>query len=141
MQKEKADVNTNVNLEAAVGVLALMGTCLVLLLLGLVAAHAIVKRKPARARKVVLVALAGGAVYLGGLLAFSAASAERVLGGGEEKYFCEIDCHLAYAVVGVRKAKTLGRAPGEATAAGEFYVVNVRTRFDENTISPRRDAP
>lgn len=139
MRKEEPDVNTNVNLEAAAGVLALAGGCLVLLLLGLLAAHALVKRRPARARKVALVALAGGAVYLGGVLAFSAASAERVLAGGEEKYFCEIDCHLAYAVVGVRKAKTLGRAPGEATAAGEFYVVHVRTRFDENTVSPRRD--
>lgn len=132
-------MHTNVNIDAAVGALALMGACFVLLLLGVVAAHALVKRRPARARKVVLVAAAGVVVYTGGLLAFSAASAERVLAGGEEKYFCEIDCHLAYSVVGVRRAKTLGSAPGEATAAGEFYVVNVRTRFDENTVSPRRD--
>ena len=42
----------------------------------------------------------------------------------------------------MRKAKTLGGAGSQATAAGEFYVVTVRTRFDENTISPRRgDAP
>jgi hypothetical protein len=38
----------------------------------------------------------------------------------------------------VRRAKTLGGA----TAAGEFYVVTLRTRFDEETVAPTRgDAP
>ena len=136
------NVNTNVNLEAAVGVLAFVGSCFVLVLLGIVLAHALATRRFARARRVAFVLLAGGALYLVALLAFSLPSGEKVLAGGQEKYFCEIDCHLAYSVAGVRKAKTLGAAGGQATAAGEFYVVTVRTRFDENTISPRRgDAP
>lgn len=135
-------MNTNVNLNAAVGVLALAGACFVLLLLSLGLVYSLATRRLAWARRVALVALLGGAVYLGGLFAFSAASAERVLAGGEEKYFCEIDCHLAYSVAGVRKARTVGRAPDVATAEGEFYVVTVRTRFDEGTTSPRRgDAP
>jgi hypothetical protein len=86
--------------------------------------------------------LAGFAIYAGALTAFSLSSRERVLARGEEKHFCELDCHLAYSVLNVRKAKTLGVAPEQATAGGIFYVVTVKTRFDEKTVSPRRgDAP
>jgi hypothetical protein len=61
---------------------------------------------------------------------------------GEEKYFCEIDCHLAYSVAGVERRRTVGVGPSAAAARGEFYVVTLRTRFDEQTVSPRRgDAP
>lgn len=49
-----------------------------------------------------------------------------------EKYFCEIDCHLAYRVVGFRPAE---QVPG---ATGRVWAVELRTRFDETTISPRR---
>lgn len=135
-------MNTNVNLEAALGVLSLVGFCFVLLLTGLVFVHALARRKKARAVRALAAALALCVLYAGGTVAFSLASSERVLARGEEKYFCEIDCHLAYSVVGVRKAKTLGGPPQRLTAGGEFYVVTVRTRFDENTVSPRRgDAP
>ena len=37
-------------------------------------------------------------------LAFSAGSHETDLARGQEKYFCEIDCHLAYSVVDVNDA-------------------------------------
>ena len=134
-------MNTNVNLSAALGVLGLMGAWCVLFLLGLVALHALVVRRYGRMK----LSLAGmalvSAAYAGLLLAFSLASGGRVLARGEEKYFCEIDCHLAYSVAGVRRAKTLG-AGAPATARGEFYVVTLKTRFDETTVSPRRgDAP
>jgi hypothetical protein len=135
-------MNTNVNLEAALGVLALVGSGLVLAALGVVVAYAFFKRKHALARKVLFVAAAFVGLYADGMFIFSLASSERVLARGEEKYFCEIDCHLAYSVVGTRRAKTLGDPPHQANAAGEFYVVTVRTRFDENTVSPTRgDAP
>ena len=72
------------------------------------------------------------------LLGFSSFSHERVLAMGEEKYFCELDCHIAYSVQNVQRAKSIG----SATAAGEFYVVTVRARFDPTTIAPwRGDAP
>jgi hypothetical protein len=131
-------MNTNVNLEAAVGILAFLGTAFVLGLAVLVIIHAIKTRKRARAGKIGLAGLAGLGLYLALLLAFSFISREKALAFGEEKHFCEIDCHLAYSVTNVRKTKTLGSAPDEAIAEGIFYVVSVRTRFDEMTISPTR---
>lgn len=131
-------MNSNVNLAAPVGVLGFLCACLVLLVLGLVAAHALVVRRFGRAR-VTLSALGFVlALYFGLMLVMSLASGEKVLARGEEKYFCEVDCHLAYSVVDVTRAKSIGEAPGAAPARGEFYVVTVRTRFDETTISQHR---
>lgn len=127
-------MNSNVNLEAAIGVLGFLGMGFVLLALGLILIHALWAKKFRRARGVARAGLGVLGLYCGLLLAFSLSSGEKVLARGEEKYFCELDCHLAYSVVGVRKAKTLGGA----TAGGEFYVVTLRTRFDERTISSRR---
>ena len=76
------------------------------------------------------------------LLGASAASREWALSPGQEKYFCEIDCHLAYSVAGVQKVQTVGSGSNQQSAKGTFFIVNVRTRFDEHTISPRRgDSP
>lgn len=94
------------------------------------------------ARKVlaaVAILVAGYALVLFGA---SVLSHEWTLAPGEEKYFCEIDCHLAYSVADTAMTKTLGSGAEQATAQGMFYIVNVRTRFDEKTISPHRgDAP
>jgi hypothetical protein len=92
------------------------------------------------ARKPKFVRVAGTAVgigsvlYFGLLLGFSAGSHDRALALGHEKYFCEIDCHLAYAVVDVKS---------EMRGDSKHYVVSLRTRFDETTVSPQRpkDAP
>jgi hypothetical protein len=86
-------------------------------------------RKPRLAR-VAAFAIGGGVViYLALLLGFSAGSRETLLGHGQEKYFCEIDCHLAYSVLDV---KTQQQGPVDD------YVVTLRTRFDETTTSPNR---
>ena len=131
-------MNTNVNFPAAVGVLGLLGACFVLALLGLVALHALVRGRYGRMR-VTLVGLALVAfTYAGLMLVFSVKSEGRVLARGEEKYFCESDCHLAYSVVGVRHAKALGVGGAQAEARGEFLVVTLQTRFDANTIAPWR---
>jgi hypothetical protein len=61
-----------------------------------------------------------------------------VLGRGQEKYFCEIDCHLAYSIANVSQAKAIGSLPQPVVADGMFTLVTVRTRFDENTIGPNR---
>jgi hypothetical protein len=79
--------------------------------------------------------LAGGAILYGTLLfGFSLASRSTTLARGEEKYFCEIDCHLAYSIQNV-----------ESTAGHDVrqYAVTMQTRFDEKTISASRpkDAP
>jgi hypothetical protein len=76
--------------------------------------------------------------YAGLLLVFSLASTEQVLARGAEKHFCEIDCHLAYSIKDVRQTKTLGAQAQQVTANGVFYIVTVKTRFDEQTISPTR---
>jgi hypothetical protein len=131
-------MNANVNLAAPVGVLAFLGACFVLLVLGLVALHALVVRRFGRARVALAALGALVSVYFLLTLVFSLASDERVLARGEEKYFCEVDCHLAYSVVDVTRAKAIGEGPGAVSASGEFYVVTVRTRFDETTISPQR---
>lgn len=131
-------MNTNVNFPAPLGVLSLLGACFVLLVLGLVAMHALVVRRYGRARMTLKLLAFVTAIYFGVVLAFSFASGERVLARGEEKHFCEIDCHLAYSVIDVRRAKTLGEGAAQATAGGEFLVVTLKTRFDETTISARR---
>jgi hypothetical protein len=123
-----------VNLSAPLGVLGFLGACVVLLALGLVALHALIVRRFGRARVTLVMLGAVVAVYFVIVLAFSMASGEKVLARGEEKHFCEIDCHLAYSVVGVRREKSLG----DATAKGEFLVATVRTRFDEKTTSTNR---
>jgi hypothetical protein len=131
-------MNTNVNLEAAVGALAFLGTAFLLGLAAIIILHALKTRRRVRARAVSLAALSFVCFYLLLLLVFSFVSREKVLAFGEEKYFCEIDCHLAYSVTNIEKTKHLGEPPNEATAQGIFYVVTVRTRFDEETITPTR---
>ncbi len=80
--------------------------------------------------------------YAGVLLADSLVSHERVLGHGEKKYFCEIDCHLAYSVEEVETAPILGPPLHPLRAKGRWLVVRLKTWFDENTISRHRgDSP
>ena len=131
-------MNTNVNLAAPVGVLALLGTCGLLLVVGLGLAYSLIRRRPGAAKFALFIAALVIVIYFGTLLFFSLASHERVLARGEEKHFCEIDCHLAYAISDVRETKTLGDVPNQVVAAGTFYVVTIRTRFDENTTSATR---
>lgn len=107
-------------------------------LAGLVFLHAALAGRRERAVKVLLAAAALVVVYGGTLLAASLASEEKVLAVGEQKYFCEVDCHLAYSVEGVSTAQTLGSGERQAKAGGAFYVVKIRTWFDERTISSRR---
>ena len=76
------------------------------------------------------------------LLATSAASHERVLGNGEKKYFCEIDCHIAYSVLGTEVTSILGPPLQPVRSNGRWHVVRLQTWFDERTISPHRgDSP
>jgi hypothetical protein len=129
---------TNVNLTAPLGALALLGTGFLLLTTGLTLGYSVVMKK-FRLTKVALltIALVAG-VYIAVLLIYSFASSEKVLARGQEKHFCEIDCHLAYSVTEVHETKVLGEGPNQLTAAGMFRVVTVKTRFDETTISRNR---
>jgi hypothetical protein len=86
-------------------------------------------RKPRLARSAAFAIGVGAFIYFGLLLGFSAGSQDSVLPRGQEKYFCEIDCHLAYSVVDVKKKEE---------GAVIDYVITLRTRFDETTTSPNR---
>jgi hypothetical protein len=131
-------MNTNVNLLAPIGVMAFLGTGFLLFVTALVLIQSLMVRKHGRAKFVLLVMLVIAGAYLAAILSFSLASHEKVLARGAEKYFCEVDCHLAYSIAGTRQSKTLGNPPGQTTAQGNYTVVTIKTRFDETTTSLRR---
>ena len=80
--------------------------------------------------------------YAAVLVVDSAVSRQRVLLPGEKKYFCELDCHLAYSVEGVEITPTVGPALEPLRARGRWRLVHLRTWFDPSTIAPwRGDAP
>ena len=85
----------------------------------------LVLKRPDVAKLVARIALGGAGAYVALLLVASLASKDRVLGPNEEKHICEVDCHLAYSVVGVN-------------TQGTRYTVTVKVRFDETTISSHR---
>jgi hypothetical protein len=119
-------------------VLAFLGTVALVALSGAIFAWSVWRNRPDVQRKSML---GGGAVamlYGLAILGASLTSRERVLAPGERKYFCEIDCHEAYSVAGVRKAAQIGDGPNTRKARGTFYIVTVQVLFDESTVSPRR---
>lgn len=128
----------NVNLDAHLAALLFLGAAFLLLMFMLAALVLYFCRRAwvrySLSASVVLVMAYGGT-----LLAFSVFSHDRTLATGEEKYFCELDCHLAYSVQTVERVKRIG----DTVANGEFYVVTVRGRFDETTTAPwrPRDVP
>lgn len=133
---------TNVNLAAPVGAIAVLGAGFLLFIGILLFVYGLISRRLGLARLVLVLAVIGGVIYFGTLLVFSFASREAVLLPGQEKHFCEIDCHLAYSILDTRQTKTLGSAPNQTTAAGTFYVITIKTRFDEKTIGAGRgDGP
>ena len=76
--------------------------------------------------------------YFAVLLLSALGSHSRLLALGEEKHFCEVDCHLAYSVATAYRLSSLGTGAAQRSAAGDFYVVRLKTRFDETTIGPHR---
>jgi hypothetical protein len=125
---------SNMNFPAPLAVIGFLAAALGLFC-GIVAALVFwFARKPKFARVAAIAIAACAAIYFALLFGLSASSRETALSPGQEKYFCEIDCHLAYSVVKVK---------AQPDAASIRYVVTLRTRFDETTISPSRpkDAP
>lgn len=129
---------TNVNLAAPLGALALLGSGLLFLITAFALIYGLTTRKRRLARlALVALAVVGGA-YTAALVGFSLASSEQVLARGNEKHFCEIDCHLAYSITEVRDSKTLGEGEHQISAAGIFRLVTIKTRFDQETIGRDR---
>jgi hypothetical protein len=129
---------TNVNLAAPIGALLFLGTAFLIICAALLLLYSLSTKRFSLAKFSALALVLIAALYLSLLLLFSWTSTERVLAHGEEKHFCEIDCHLAYSVVASHTTNTLGTAPNQLSATGLFRVITVKTRFDEKTIGPNR---
>jgi hypothetical protein len=87
-----------------------------------------------------VIACAGG--YIVSLLGIGAFSPNITLPAGSWKYFCEDDCHIAYAIADVQSTATLGTETNAARANGEYVIVKLKTWFDEKSISKfRGDGP
>lgn len=124
--------------NAPLVVLSFLGTCF-LVGVGLVCLIvAVISRWP-KVFRAALAATAGVVVlYSTALLLFSWTSRDQVLALGQPKYFCEIDCHLAYILEEVKSVESLGTPPEQLLPAGRLYVAKLKVWFDERTISPRR---
>ena len=122
-------MNSNMNFPAPVAAIGFLLAVVGVVLCVCALAVAVFLRKPVVAKFTAAVLAAGAAVHFGLLFGFSLGSHDRLLAKGEEKYFCEIDCHLAYSIVDVDVT------PG---VANSHYVITLRTRFDQSTTSPRR---
>jgi hypothetical protein len=96
--------------------------------------YALVRNRPVLRRWAAVVLVAIPATYATALFADSLRSQDRILARGQKKYFCEIDCHLAYSVERVERSKRLG----SMHAQGTFHVITLKTWFDESTTSPMR---
>lgn len=120
---------SNMNFPAPLAAMGFLAACAgtLLAVCALLAAAFVGKRKIAQ---LTLSIMAFGALaYLVLLLGFSLISHDHLLAQGQEKYFCEIDCHLAYSVIDIKQ---------QPNGTNTRYIVTLKTRFDETTISPSR---
>jgi len=124
---------TNGNFEAHLAALAFLGTAgLTLLLVITTVVLFLARRVWAKYTALALVVLLAG--YAALVAFFSWASYDRTVARGDEKFYCGMDCHIAYSVQDVERVKSIG----DTMAGGEFYVIRVRSHFDERTIAPWR---
>jgi hypothetical protein len=106
--------------------LAFFGAAVLIFLTATGAAIAFVARRRGPARVLGAAGLAVAVVYETVLLGASLVSRERTLAIGEKKYFCEMDCHVAYEI------------DETASPSETRRVVSVRTWFDPSTIASAR---
>lgn len=123
---------------APVVVLLFLGTVFLLGVSLLVLFYGAVRRSPFIAKLgagAVATIAAGYFLLLSGV---SLASSEETLPPGGWKYFCEIDCHIAYSLIRAETAAALGPEIEQTFAKGRFVVLRLKTWFDERTISAHR---
>jgi hypothetical protein len=123
---------------APIVVLMFLGTALLMGISFLVLFYGAVRRSSFFAKLGAGAALTIGVVYLLLLSGVSFASSEVVLPTGGWKYFCEIDCHIAYAIGGAQTTGALGPEMQQVSAQGKFVIVQIKTWFDEHSISAHR---
>ena len=120
--------------SAMLSVMAFAGTVLLLFALAAVAGYLAAREQTYAAKRILWTGSGVVGVYAIALAGFSAAASGRDVAAGGEKYFCELDCHLAYSVAGVERLASAA----SADAKGGVEVVNLRVRFDPETAGPRR---
>lgn len=125
----QAGIHSNMNFPAPVAVLGFLAGVAGLALCVLAAVVFALLHKTKWTHWVGALVAAGAVVYFGLLFGFSMGSRETTLAPGEEKYSCEIDCHLAYSVCASHEEIQMGQ---------RALHVTLRTRFDETTIAPWR---
>ncbi len=129
-----AGIHSNMNFPAPVAVLGFLAAVAGGGVSALAAVVFALLRKLRWTRWVGALVATGAIVYFGLVFGFSLASRDVTLVPGQEKYFCELDCHLAYSVQAAREEIQHGQRKLHVT---------LRTRFDETTTAPWRpkDAP
>jgi hypothetical protein len=125
-------MNSNMNFPAPLSALAFLGMVALLMLCVALGIGFAFGRKRKALKATALFGLTAVGVYAAMVLLFSVASNRVVLASGQEKYFCELDCHLAYSVV------SAGYQADPQVAGDTRYVVELQTRFDPTTIGPHR---
>lgn len=125
-------MSTNINLEAPVAALALLGTAFLIFVAAIGLIQSLIVRKLRRGKILMLAMVAIVALYGSALVAFSFASHNNLLPRGQEKHFCELDCHLAYSIVNVTPAAVA------SPEGNQSVTVTIKTRFDEMTIASSR---
>jgi Domain of unknown function (DUF4352) len=123
---------------APIVVLLFLGTIFVLGISLLVLLYGAVRRSAFFAKLGACAAITIAAGYFLMLGGVSIASSEQTLPPEGWKYFCELDCHIAYSLVSAQIASTLGPELQQTTAHGKFVILRVKTWFDERTISAHR---
>lgn len=123
---------------APIVVLAFLGTAFLVVVSLFVGLAGMLRRS----RALALTGIAAGAAMILGysavLLGLSLLSRDVQLPQGAWKYFCEIDCHIAYSVgpLQVMSPPQLELQPQQAN--GKLVIVQLKTWFDPSTISPQR---
>lgn len=123
---------------APIVVLFFLGTVFVLGISLLVLFYGAARRSAFFAKLGAGAAITIAAGYFLLLAGVSLASSEQTLPPDGWKYFCEIDCHLAYSLISAQTAAVLGPELQQTSAHGKFVILQVKTWFDERTISAHR---
>jgi hypothetical protein len=128
--------------HAPLAVMAFLGMALLLGVTTLVMLVAFLTKRKWIGFSAVILGLVFASAYALVLAGVSLTSHEKTLAPGENKYFCEIDCHIAYSVVNFEEARALGDEEHQTFPAGRFVIVRLKTWFDPSTISEHRgDSP
>jgi hypothetical protein len=127
---------------APIVVLAFLGSAFLLILSLFVCLVAALRK----ARRVAIASLRVGVAivlaYVPILFTCAFLSRDATIVPGAWKYFCEIDCHIAYSI---GEVQSISADAGELQINGpgeKFVIVQLRTWFDPSTISAHRgDGP